>query len=92
MQEERISKLETEIEQVKERNRRVELDKAWEISFTRALSICLLTYIVAVAFLVIIKDSNPYVHALVPVIGFYLSTQSLPIIKKWWSKEYVDRK
>ncbi len=90
--EERLQKLETEIEHVKVRNQRVELDKAWERSHFRVFSICLLTYVVAVVFLIIIKNENPFVNALVPALGFYLSTQSLPMIKKWWIEKYGDRK
>ena len=35
---------------IKERNKRVELDKAWETSWTRKLCICILTYIVVVIY------------------------------------------
>ncbi len=90
--EERIQKLETEIQVLKERNQRVELDKAWERSNFRVFSICVLTYIVAVVFLLIIKNENPFVNALVPALGFYLSTQSLPMIKKWWIRNYGVKK
>lgn len=87
-----IKKLETEIQGLKERNIRVGLDKAWEQSNFRVFSICLLTYIVAVVFLLIIKNENPFVNALVPALGFYLSTQSLPMIKKWWVRNYGNKK
>ena len=41
-----LEKLEQEISKIKERNKRVELDKKWETSWTRRLCICILTYIV----------------------------------------------
>ncbi len=38
--------IEKEIEKIKERNKRVEKDKAWETSWTRRICIMILTYIV----------------------------------------------
>lgn len=35
--------LNKEIEEIKKRNKRVELDKAWETSWTRKICICILT-------------------------------------------------
>ena len=40
--------LEKEIIKIKERNKRVELDKKWETSWTRKICICILTYIVVI--------------------------------------------
>ena len=42
--------LEKEIIQIKERNKRVELDKKWETSWTRKICIMILTYIVLIIF------------------------------------------
>jgi hypothetical protein len=81
---ERVIKLEAEIANVKLRNARVELDKAWETSRARVLTICVITYCVAVAFMYAIGTRNPWVDALVPTGGFFLSTQSLSVIKNWW--------
>ena len=36
-----------DIEQIKERNRRVETDKAWETSLFRVITITIITYIIA---------------------------------------------
>ena len=47
--------LEEEIKKIQERNKRVELDKAWETSWTRKICICILTYIVVVAYSYIIR-------------------------------------
>lgn len=77
-------KLEKEIQALKERNFRVEADKAWEVSGTRVLSIIFVTYVIAGIFLYMIGVQKFFLHALVPVAGYYLSTQSLPSIKKWW--------
>lgn len=74
-----------------ERNRRVELDKAWEISKTRRLIISLLTYFVIVIFLIAIGVKNPWLNALVPAIGFFLSTLTLPFFKRLWAR-YIYRR
>ena len=46
--------LEKEIKDIKERNKRVEKDKAWEVSWTKRICIMMLTYIVVVAYSYII--------------------------------------
>ena len=78
-----------EIQALKERNKKVEADKAWETSFTRRTVIAVMTYIVVVIFLILIKIPSPFLNALVPTIGFILSTLTLTFIKnKWLSKIY----
>ncbi len=77
--------IEQEIEQLKARNARVEKDKAWEVSWARRLTIAIATYIIAGIWLVMISDSNPWLKALVPAVGYLLSTLSIPIVKRWWS-------
>ena len=80
-----MEELKKEIENIKNRNNRVELDKRWETSFTRRLCICILTYIVVVIYTYVIsKISNIFLSSLVPVIGFSLSTLSLKKEKKIW--------
>ena len=78
--------LEERVRMIEERNRRVENDKAWETSLLRKIIIIILTYIFAVLYLKIADTTNPYFGAVVPCAGFYLSTQSLKIIKKYWLK------
>ncbi|OGE82581.1 MAG: hypothetical protein A2846_00445 [Candidatus Doudnabacteria bacterium RIFCSPHIGHO2_01_FULL_49_9] len=78
--------IEKSITEIMERNRRVEIDKAWEISWTRRLFITAATYAVAGIWLVLIDESSPWLKALVPAAGYILSTLSLPFIKNWWSK------
>lgn len=78
---------EEEINSIKTRNKRVELDKKWETSMTRKICIAILTYIVVVIYsFIITKYSNIWLSSLVPVIGFTLSTLSLGIIRKVWEK------
>lgn len=78
-----LKDLEKEIENIKERNKRVELDKRWETSWTRKICICVLTYIVVIIYSYVIrKYDNILLSSLVPVIGFTLSTLSLKYIRK----------
>jgi len=80
-------KLETEIKNIKARNARVGLDKAWETSWTRRVCIMILTYIVVIAYSFTIQQiSNIFLSSLVPVIGFTLSTLSLKGVRKIWEK------
>ena len=85
-----LKELENEIEQIKERNKRVELDKKWETSATRKICIAILTYVVVIIYSVLIsKRSNVFLSSLVPVIGYTLSTLSLKAIRKLWATKTV---
>lgn len=82
-----MEELKHEIEEIKKRNKKVELDKKWETSYTRKICICILTYIVVIIYSSIIsKVNNVFLSSLVPVIGFFLSTLSLKLIRKVWEK------
>lgn len=79
-----LEELNTEMDQIKERNKRVELDKAWETSWTRRICIMILTYIVVIIYSYVIKKyDNILLSSLVPVIGFTLSTLSLGLVRKF---------
>lgn len=80
-------KIEDRIKKIEERNKRVELDKAWEVSWTRKICIMILTYIIVVFYSYLIQNyNNIFLSSLVPVIGFTLSTLSLKFIRKLWEK------
>lgn len=87
MQKPTLSSLQKEINDIKLRNQRVEKDKAWETSVARKISVAILTYLTIVIFFFTIKVENPLVNAIVPTLGFLLSTLSLPFIKKWWQTQ-----
>ena len=87
MNKEFIEETKEEIKRIKARNKRVEKDKAWEVSKTRRICICILTYFVVVIYSYLIKKlDNIWLSSLVPVIGFFLSTLSLKAIRKFWEK------
>ncbi len=84
--------LKLEIEKIQERNKRVELDKKWETSWTRRLCICALTYIVVILYSYITsKTNNIFLSSLVPVIGFTLSTLSLKGVRRLWEKSVIKK-
>jgi hypothetical protein len=84
--------IEKELQVIKERNARVEADKAWETSFFRKLVVLITTYVVASLALYTIGVPDFYLGAVIPTLGFFLSTLSFPIIKKWWITNYFNKK
>lgn len=78
--------LEERIKRIEERNSRVEADKAWETSFVRRLLLIVFTYLSIGIYLNAIEIANPWLNAIVPAIGFLLSTLTLPFFKKMWMK------
>jgi len=79
--------LEEAIAAVQERNRKVEIQKAWEISLTRRAFIACMTYATAfiyMAFGLHEPADQAFLHAFVPAGGYILSTYSLPFLKNRW--------
>jgi polyferredoxin len=76
--------LEKEIVELRERNRRVEADKAWETSWTRRCLIALFTYLALGLYLWVIRIPEPWLNAIVPTVGFLLSTLTLPWFMGLW--------
>lgn len=79
-----IADFEKRIQAIEARNQKVELSKAWETSLVRKFSIALLTYLVTCLYFYIANIGNPLVNAVVPTLGFLLSTLSLEFIKQVW--------
>ena len=50
--------LEKRIEEIEKRNKRVELDKKWETSWTRKICIMILTYIIVIIYSYIVRNYN----------------------------------
>lgn len=69
---------------IEARNKKVENDKAWETSWTRRGSIMVLTYLVVASYLKFVVHIDPWINALVPVIGFLLSTLTISLLKRHW--------
>lgn len=78
--------LEERIETIERRNKNVELDKAWETSWTRKILIAVFTYLAIALYLKFIVGINPWINAIVPTVGFLLSTLTLPFFRNLWEK------
>lgn len=83
--------LEQRIKKLEARNARVEADKAWETSWTRKVAIAVLTYLVVVSYLHFVIGIEPWLNALVPVVGFLLSTLTLSYLKQLWIKHRANK-
>ncbi len=83
--------LEKELKEIKSRNKKVEADKAWEISKTRRGIIAVFTYVAILIFLKMIDAPNAWLVALVPATAYVLSTLTLPFLKKWWVEKVYKR-
>jgi hypothetical protein len=81
---EKIKQLEKEIQEIRARNKRVELEKAWETSLLRSVSILVVTYSLVVVVMYFLDIERPFINAIIPTLGYFLSTQTFPFIKKWW--------
>lgn len=79
-----LEQVQKDIAELKARNARVELDKAWETSLFRKVLLAALTYIVIFIFLISLDFPRPFLSAIVPTIGFVLSTLTVPIFKRVW--------
>lgn len=78
--------IENRLMAIEERNQKVEADKAWETSWARRTSIMVLTYAVVAFYLYFIVGIDPWINALVPVIGFLLSTLTISLLRQSWVK------
>ena len=83
--------LEKEVKLIQDRNKRVEADKAWETSKTRRIIVAIFTYLVMVLIMDTINTHDPAIDAIIPTLGFLLSTLSLPFLKDIWMK-FIYRK
>ena len=80
----RLAALEDAISKIEERNRRVETDKAWETSVVRIGFIVGITYTFTAFIFWFIGIERYFQNALIPTVGYALSTLSLSLLKSWW--------
>lgn len=86
-----LKEVKKEIKLIEQRNKRVEADKAWEISWTRRILLTIFTYLAIGVYLKIINLPKPWLNAIVPAVAFMLSTLTLPFFKSLWLR-YFYRK
>lgn len=90
--EERVKQIECLMAEMNQRNDRVDLNKKWETSATRFLSVAAITYVTVNLILLSIGDPHPPIHALVPTFGYMLSTLSLQRLKIFWINFEIGNK
>ena len=76
--------LESRVAQIEARNKNVELDKAWETSWTRRLLLTFFTYLALGLYMWAIDISRPFLNSIVPAVGFMISTFPMPWLKARW--------
>ncbi|MDP2705845.1 MAG: hypothetical protein Q8O49_01415 [bacterium] len=79
------------LNKIEERNLRVELDKAWEVSWSRRVLLMVFTYLAIALYLQSIEIDRPWLNAIVPAIGFMISTLTMPIFKKIWINYFYKK-
>lgn len=78
--------LEQRVQKIEERNKSVEVDKAWETSWARRGLLAAFTYLSVGLYLWVIGVSNPWLSGIVPTAGFMISTLTMPFFKKIWMR------
>lgn len=78
----RVETLEFQLQQVFERNHRVESKKRWEVGNTRTLIIALLTFICTASIFSLIGVKHFLLSALIPTTGYLLSTLSVAYFRR----------
>lgn len=86
-----IEDIKKEIKLIRERNKKVELDKDWEVSYSRRFLLMVFTYLAIGFYLDAINIDRPWLNAIVPAVAFMLSTLTIPFFKKIWA-EYILKK
>ncbi|MBI2672739.1 hypothetical protein HYX19_00615 [Candidatus Woesearchaeota archaeon] len=86
-----VKKLEEKINNIENRNKKVEADKSWETSHTRRFLLITFTYLAIGFYFRAINISQPWLNAIVPAIAFMISTLTLPFFKRIWLKYFYKK-
>jgi hypothetical protein len=84
--------IEERVRKIEARNAGVERDKAWETSRSRKGLIAVFTYLAIALYLKYVVGIDPWINAIVPAIGFLLSTLTLPFFKSLWATHIYKKK
>lgn len=79
-----VEELSRRVVEIEKRNARVELDKKWETSWARRGLLALFTYLSVGFYMQAIGVASPWLNAIIPSLGFLLSTLTLPFFKNLW--------
>ncbi len=86
-----IKEIKEKVENIEKRNERVEIEKAWETSTFRKVAIAVMTYCLVALFFWVAELPKPFISAIIPTLGFVISTLSFPFFKDYWLKHKFDR-
>lgn len=86
-----LEDLEKRISQMEQRSKIKDTDKAWETSISRRILLVIFTYLAISIYMNAVGIPDPWVNAIVPSLGFLLSTLSLGFFKGFWAK-YIYKK
>ncbi|NJL46904.1 MAG: hypothetical protein HC929_04620 [Leptolyngbyaceae cyanobacterium SM2_5_2] len=81
---ERLRVLEAAVEELRDRNRRVEREKGWETSLSRKILLSALTYGITALVFWKIAVPDPLANALIPTTGYVISTLTIPWAREIW--------
>ncbi len=83
-----LEELKRDIEELKNRNKSVDLNKKWEVSIERKVLVVIITYIIMSLVMYSLWMNKPFLNALIPTLWYFLSTLSLEFAKKI----YINKK
>ena len=81
-----------QLAELRERNARVDREKAWEKSWARRFVITAATWGGAWLWLLGLGAEHAALQALVPSGAYALSTLSLPVLKAWWMRRFAPER
>lgn len=84
--------IEKRIEAIERRNAKVEADKAWETSLARKVILLITTYLLISVYMTIINIEKPWLNAIIPSLGFLVSTLTIQRAKDIWLNRAGRRK
>ncbi|NDK07752.1 hypothetical protein EOM39_00730 [Candidatus Gracilibacteria bacterium] len=87
-----LDSLSEEINKIKDRNAKVEAEKAWETSMHRKISILILTYMIISLVMYFLDFDKPFLNAIIPTSGYLLSTLSISFLKKRYINKYTSKR
>ncbi|KKP86272.1 MAG: hypothetical protein UR87_C0024G0016 [candidate division CPR3 bacterium GW2011_GWE2_35_7] len=71
-----LSNLEKRIIKIEQRN----------VSFLRRILLIIFTYFSVAIYFHFINIEKPWINAIVPALGFFISTLTLPVFRRIWEK------
>mmetsp|Transcript_18700 Transcript_18700/g.31168 ORF Transcript_18700/g.31168 Transcript_18700/m.31168 type:complete len:234 (+) Transcript_18700:83-784(+) len=86
--EDQVELLAADLRELHHRNYEKDKGKKFEGSYTRVGFIMVITYFTLCGYMIAIGVSDPFLNAIVPTVGFNLSTWSLPWVKQIWMGVY----